>query len=816
MKCFKSHVDPEVEEQLKWIKIEMENNVRRCLKLIKSINSNKEGNLKKKAEATQIIQDIQKEYQSLYAFYDNLRDEVRKKINGTDEGSGSSSDSESYYTPEELNSRNSESGKEGSYYTPTELNSRNNEFGKEIETSNQEHDSSDSEISVLKDKLTSTSEVKKSLSLDSLGSTDEIPALSEIVKDLKHQVEQSERRAEHLVDECTHLKDRLVEKEGEILSINKKHEASREKKLDEVKNFESQIKGLKLELQTILMDKKAFEDQVECTSNEAKKVKDENSALQARISEIEATLGSKDMEISSLMRQCEHDNQQSETKLKGLMGEVHNLQLEVDALRSQKIKLEDQLAHETDEKSAIIRELTEQINSCKQEIELVDRKKTQLELDLEAKSKEVEQCNSEIEKLRGFLDTQALEEQKLKDKLDSQTLEDKAITEEKEDLLTKVKQLEMEIVALSSQKTELEEQVFKTKAEADLLRTQKEEVERKISEMERNLKEKENDLSTMKTKFRAKEEEMSSQSITLNAMIKNLQQELEDVQNEKKGLQLQLDTERQMSSDKLNQMTGKNTELTNKIADEQERLTEMDNVVKKLNQELKLVRTQLTESRSSYQLAERRIEEMAEEFFKTFEDNLRILSRRIKVSEQLHLENKEVCKRTKEKYEQQNRDLKERMLKNEIGLKNMKEMSLTAYEMLSSLDSDALKFEECTANVLNRMSKVSCELKFAKDWIMRKNKAMLHVKDDLDCLLAQLDDKEAEILVFRERVWKSENKIRELEKTIKHQEDAMLVLKEEKREAIRQLCVWIDYHRSRSDYYKKMLCDITARHRGAP
>ena len=37
----------------------------------------------------------------------------------------------------------------------------------------------------------------------------------------------------------------------------------------------------------------------------------------------------------------------------------------------------------------------------------------------------------------------------------------------------------------------------------------------------------------------------------------------------------------------------------------------------------------------------------------------------------------------------------------------------------------------------------------------------------------------------------------------------MLGMGEEKREAIRQLCVWIDYHRSRSDYLKKILSETT-------
>lgn len=175
------------------------------------------------------------------------------------------------------------------------------------------------------------------------------------------------------------------------------------------------------------------------------------------------------------------------------------------------------------------------------------------------------------------------------------------------------------------------------------------------------------------------------------------------------------------------------------------------------------------------------------------------------MAEQMHLENKEWYQKTRDSYEKENNDLKEKNARLQVGVRGIKDITLTANDTLASLDTVALKFEECTGHFFNRMSKVSCELKFVKDWVMRKNKAIVHVQDDLDCLLEQLDVKEAEILVYREKVWRSDNKVRELEKMIKEKDDSTLALKEEKREAIRQLCIWIDYHRSRSVYYQKSL-----------
>ncbi|KAL3499252.1 hypothetical protein ACH5RR_038345 [Cinchona calisaya] len=841
IKSFRGHINHETEERLKWIKIgkyyspeqphslqyyrrlwdscignktvqfkahlpaqcyphrgllwftelqrlhKTENKVKRSLKLIKSINQNKEGNLKKKMELTHLIEDIQKEYQSIYALYDNLRGEVRVKVHGKDE---SASDSDS-------SSSNSNSDTE--YYTPEELNGRNTvpnaKHQKVNESDNKKSENSDSEDAMLKDILTSTSEIKESPSVDSLETLTEVPESSVIFKDLTIQEEQSESMKQKLLDECAQLKERLNKKEEETLFITKKHQAFRDQKLSEIKELEVQVTSLKLELETVTLQKKAFEENVQTVSNDAKQMRKENSQLQVQISDLEALLKEKENQFSSLLENFDEDKKHSLSKLEDLMTRASNLQLEVDTLCSEKCILEEQLARESKERSIKVNSLKEKVKSLQQRLEFVSRQKSEVESQLKNKSQEVSECLVQMEELRGKLTGKELREQE--------------ITEDKVRLKVKVEELEQEISTLSSQKSELEDQIISTKSEAHRLKIENENLYRRISVLETTLKERENELSALEKKFQAQENEMSTQIRSLTAQINNFQQKLETVRNAKNGLQMQLEQEKQVSCQSLTHMERKNIELTNKIADQQKTLTLQEDVINKLNEEYKQVQSRLVGSKSNFQIAERKMEEMAEEFFKKCEDNLRILSRRIRVAEQLHVENKEWYGKTKDRYEQQNKELKERVEKNEIWLSNIKDMTLTADNTLSDLDAVALKFEGSTANFLNRISKVSCELKFAKDWIKRKNKAMVHVKDDLECLLAQLDDKEAEILVFREKVWKSENKARELEKLIKENEEAMLVLKEEKREAIRQLCVWIDYHRSHSDYYKKMLSDIT-------
>lgn len=74
-----------------------------------------------------------------------------------------------------------------------------------------------------------------------------------------------------------------------------------------------------------------------------------------------------------------------------------------------------------------------------------------------------------------------------------------------------------------------------------------------------------------------------------------------------------------------------------------------------------------------------------------------------------------------------------------------------------------------------------------------------------------INDKDDEILGTKENIKKLENKVGELEKIVIENEEHVQVLKEEKREAIRQLCVWQDYHFSRYDLLKKAFSELIAR-----
>ncbi|CAA0812111.1 Unknown protein [Striga hermonthica] len=488
-------------------------------------------------------------------------------------------------------------------------------------------------------------------------------------------------------------------------------------------------------------------------------MKEKISSLEAQVLEADAKLKENESRFCSV-KQSVDSEQKYLLRISDLEAQAKNVQLELDSMKDRKAELERRVLEETEKSASLVKGLTEQINSLKNILANANTQKSELITELDKKSKEKTECLILINNLKN---ESSMNEQKL--------------SKEKEGLKAHAHDLELKIHSLLSTKTELEDQIKKLTQEASQSLAE-------VSRSHRSLSEKENELSTERKKLTDFQNITSAKTKSLEDETKSLKNDLESIKNEKNHLHTiieSLQKNAHLLQTELDRETGENSQNKSKL----EKL-----------------------SKSNFQIVERKVEDLLEEFRKQLEDKYRILSRRIRVAEQLQVENKEWYHKTKEAYEQQNKDLKARAERNEIELKSIKDMTLTANKVLTSLDSVALNFEECSANFLNRISKASCELKFAKHWAMRKNKAVLHVRDEMDCLLAQLDDKEKEILVVRERVWKSENKVRELEKMVKEKEDTMLGLKEEKREAIRQLCVWIDYHRGRSDYYMKMLSEL--------
>lgn len=666
------------------------------MKLAKGIHSSKEGNSKK--EIIHLVEDFHQHYESLYSLYDDLRGEAKNNLNGRDDGSSTPSDSEVYYSPVDY------------------MHTNSREAGSETE---------DVEDTILKDKLTSSSESRET----SFGSQSQ--EMDNFFKDLRVQDEEPRNMTQRSV---------------------------------QVKDLEGEVARLKFEIGTLRSQKKHWEQHVGSKANEATQMKERISRLKGRVVELESTCKDKE---------C--------------------LQHEVEALSLEKDELEEKLSSETKERSMEVKDLEEQVDCLHQELVSVTSQKAELELELNRKSGEM-------------LEHLVRMENKYTNTNQSSTEQGRGRGRGKDSSRAQAKDPKHDI---QGRRSNLEEQIAKVSQESHQSVVEKQELLRKMSQIQTSLLLSERKLSAQEKKFKLTEEGLSAQMKTLNQKAKNQDQKLEALHKERCSLQvelkalkkdnqrhlMELEKEKQESLLIKSKMERKNNELIAKIGNQQKTLLELGDIVSKL-------RVDNIKAHPNFQLMEATIEEMAEEFKKQFEDRYRAMSRRIRAAEKLHVDYREWYLNAKEAYKQ---EIKAEQGKVEMGLRNIKDMSLTANDVLISLDSVGLKFEECNASFQNRISKTSCEVNYAKDWVRRKNNAILQVKHDLDDLLCQLDDKEAEILEFRERVWKLEHKLRDADKKMKLKDEGVKELREEKREAIRQLCVWIDYHRCKTDYCMKIM-----------
>nr|XP_043639910.1 COP1-interactive protein 1-like [Erigeron canadensis] len=471
----------------------------------------------------------------------------------------------------------------------------------------------------------------------------------------------------------------------------------------------------------------------------------------------------------------------SPSKMKALEDRLDNLKLEIDALNNHKSeneqgrhgsfhkRIKENLGLQSldftfrEKGDDVIKNIAECEKALKVKLDdsIHQVQNLQMEVDSiryqndETRKRISYEKEKEVESLRVQNQESTLElKKKTKEAADSlemlHSLEEKLKekTKSEEDLKSKVHDLEVEIANMNHQ--------------CCLSKEENENQRNTISQLEENLQERDGRISTLESKIENVKRELTNKMKALEHKFKSL--EIDKVELE-----------------------GKNDVLA-------AALEQRDLLVSKLNHEAK----------SSFRSTVKKMGDMVDEFRKKSEDSIRILSRRIRVAEQLHNETREWYKKTREKNEQDRRD-------NELAFRSIKIITAMVSDTLSASETIGLRFIECCEDFTNRVSKVSCETNFVKDWVKRKNGVITQVKKDFDAVVVQLDGKEEEILGSRQKVLKLDAKLRDLEKLVKENDETIIGLKEEKREAIRQLCVWIDFHRGRADYFKKAFSELVAK-----
>ncbi|OMO79706.1 hypothetical protein CCACVL1_13492 [Corchorus capsularis] len=688
---------------------DVEKKLERILKLIRRRNR-----AKKEPELVALVEDFHRHYQSLYGLYDQLR---QASFETTDDGKGnenyshSASGSESeYYSSDDI-----EINSDMAVYNNRSLHRRMSDNMKE------ELEKACAEVAELKHQLASKIEEKEALASDHLVALSKIQEIETINSNLRKEVDEKEQRVSALEN---------VYKEP-------------------VTELEEQLTGLKTELESLQHQKRDLEAQLDDQGSETKQHGETNKALYAQISELELIEKLDGDEVTKLMKQIKDKENSLMSKIEESVARVGNLKKQVDYLRAQKCEDRGSIACKNNESF-------DQENVIPQELESLRSQKTEFEILLEKKSEEISQYLIQVDNLKGELARKSAREQ--------------LMVEEKESLLVQLTDLESQVDTLQRQEKISEDEVRCKIHEISQLREEKDALQAQILELETLLQERGLELSALRDDSESNRIKETATIVTLNAEIERLQKELDTLKKEKSQLELQ-------------------------IADQQRIMKEREESVNKPVEDSnpQPLKRWSSVTKSNIQVLEKKMEDLAEEFRKKIEDNIRILLQRIKVAEKIHFENKETHKIIKERLEVENAALEEKLAMYEAEFRKLTDtldpgnsltcMSNVTDEVGSEIDCET--GSECDMKQLN-----SNNMGFLVAELDKQNEALLKEKiSELECKLSEEGEEKLRQIKAVNEV---EKRMGKLDKIMKQKDDILSSLQEEKREAIRQLRLLID------------------------
>ncbi|GLT78128.1 hypothetical protein SLA2020_496740 [Shorea laevis] len=431
---FGSHVDPEKDEQLKGSKIDIEEKVGKILKLVKKEEPEDSDGISttnaKTEPLVELIEDFHKHYQNLYAQYDHLTGELRKKIHGKKENDASSlcsSDSDSDHSSKGQDHKNGQ---------------LKSEFQKTTDGIKQELETANLEIAELKRKLIATNEEKDALNSEYLTAVSRCQEAEEVIRNLKLEAESLETENSKLLVENGELKPKLdaadkieaeanqrleaMSKEKDNLLIEKETAIRRveegERIIEDLRSMVDRLReenvNLTQELETVRREAADMKQQLESAEHQVSDLtrslnasKEENESLNLKLSEalneikladkrkeeliaeigdLEEKLGEKDREISTLTDIHVAHGNQSSARIKELEAQVTGLELELESSQAHNRDVEVQIENKATE----VKQLGEE-NAALQarilELEMMSEKRKD-ELSAFAKKLEDNEC----------------------------------------------------------------------------------------------------------------------------------------------------------------------------------------------------------------------------------------------------------------------------------------------------------------------------------------------------------------------------------------------------------------------------------------
>lgn len=368
------------------------------------------------------------------------------------------------------------------------------------------------------------------------------------------------------------------------------------------------------------------------------------------------------------------------------------------------------------------------------------------------------------------------------------------------------------------------------------------------------------------------QKEASTEIAELQKQVGSLQQELDLLHSEKSELVMQIERSKLESTERLALAENSNTELVNKIIEQERKLKEQEDVFVKLCDEQKQLEFQFQNSEENLKSSEMKIEEITQQFqngidaknqevskleeeieelkrelemkveeistlvenVRNTEVKLRLTNQKLRITEQLLSEKDESHLKKEEKLNEEHKVLEDRVATlsgiieayKEVQVKTITEITEKVNDTLTGVDAFSMKFEEDYGHLESRIYETVNELKVTTNMIRETINEKDQLKKEVANLVQQLNDEkdqesmlkgrisELESILHKEEdekksliqsVQQRDEKMGELERRMTEKDMGLVNLIEEKREAIRQLCILIEYHRNRYDDLKDMV-----------